>query len=243
MGIITYSSSAIPVFNFKRLKRKYDVLRAVRKIPFPRGRSYTGRALRFAGTYLYSTSSRSRSKVLVVLTGDQSFDSVSRPAQMLKRGGVEIFAFGMGGRRSNRYLSSIAHDRYHVFSARSRLGLRKVIEKLVAKICAATPIRKPTPTGMCFYFFFFFWFNFVVLLLFLFWHFFRLFVSFGWLTQGWGPSLLSFLLSYKAWVTVTVTVRPMYVLPSYRRFLSCLCILKGFRFSQLVSNCTLRSRV
>ena len=187
MGFITYSSSAVPVFNFKRLTRKYDVLRAVRKIPFPRGRSYTGRALRFAGTYLYSTSSRSRSKVLVVLTGDQSFDSVSRPAQMLKRGGVEIFAFGMGGRRSNRYLSSIAHDRYHVFSARSRLGLRKFIEKLVAKICAATPIRKPTPTGMCFYFFFFFWFNFVVLLLFLFWHFFRLFVSFGWLTQDWAP--------------------------------------------------------
>lgn len=187
MGIITYSSSAIPVFNFKRLTRKYDVLRAVRNIPFPRGRSYTGRALRFAGTYLYSTSSRSRSKILVVLTGDQSFDSVSRPAQMLKRGGVEIFAFGMGGRRRNRYLSSVAHDRYHVFSARSRLGLRKVIEKLVAKICAATPIRKPTPTGMCFYFFFFFWFNFVVLLLFLFWHFFRLFVSFGWLTQDWAP--------------------------------------------------------
>ena len=189
MGIITYSSSAIPVFNFKRLKRKYDVLRAVRKIPFPRGRSYTGRALRFAGTYLYSTSSRSRSKVLVVLTGDQSFDSVSRPAQMLKRGSVEIFAFGMGGRRSNRYLSSIAHDRYHVFSARSRLGLRKVVEKLVAKICAATPIRKPTPTGMCFYFFFFFWFNFVVLLLFLFWHFFSA-ICFIWLVDsGLGPSL------------------------------------------------------
>ena len=166
MGIIAYSSSAIPVFNFKRLTRKYDVLRAVRKIPFPRGRSYTGRALRFAGTYLYSTSSRSRSKVLVVLTGDQSFDSVSRSAQMLKRGGVEIFAFGMGGRRSIRYLSSLAHDRYHVFSARSRLGLRTVIEKLVAKICAATPIRKPTPTGMGFYSFFFFcfcfWFGFVV---------------------------------------------------------------------------------
>ena len=169
MGFITYSSSAVPVFNFKRLTRKYDVLRAVRKIPFPPGRSYTGRALRFAGTYLYSTSSRSRSKVLVVLTGDQSFDSVSRPAQMLKRGGVEIFAFGMGGRRSIRYLSSLAHDRYHVFSARSKLGLRTVIEKLVAKICAATPIRKPTPTGMGFYSFFFFcfcfWFG---LLLFLF---------------------------------------------------------------------------
>lgn len=169
MGIITYSSSAIPVFNFKRLTRKYDVLRAVRMIPFQRGRSHTGRALRFAGTYLYSSSSLTRSKVLVVLTGDQSFDSVSRPAQMLKRGGVEIFTFGMGGRRSNRYLSSIAHDRYHLFSARSRLGLRKVIEKLVAKICAATPIRKPKSPGKCFYFFSFFWywfrFGFVVLLL------------------------------------------------------------------------------
>ena len=69
-------------------------------------------------------------------------------------------------------------------------------------------------------------------------------ICFIWLVDsGLGPSLLSFLLSYKAWVTVTVTVRPMYALTSYRRFLSCLCILKGFRFSQLVSNCTLRSRV
>lgn len=149
VGIITYSTSPIPFFDFKRLTRKYDVLRAVRKISFPRGRSYTGRALRFAGRYLYPGTRRTfaRSKVLVVFTGYRSYDSVRRPAQMLRRAGVEIFAVGMAGRRSVRYLSSMGHDRYHVYNAGSRAALRPVVERLVAKICAATPIGKPTPTS------------------------------------------------------------------------------------------------
>ena len=66
---------------------------------------------------------------------------------MLKRAGVEIFAFGMGGLRSKRYLYSMAYDRYHVFNAASRAGLRTVVGRLVAKICAAKPLGKPTPTS------------------------------------------------------------------------------------------------
>ena len=60
---------------------------------------------------------------------------------------MEIFAVGMGGRRNRNYLSSIAYDRYHVFNAASTVGLRTIVEGLVAKICAATPIGKPTPTS------------------------------------------------------------------------------------------------
>ena len=97
--------------------------------------------------------------MLVVLTGGRSFDGVRRPAEMLKRDGVEIFVVGMGGRRSSGYLSSMAYDRYHVFNARSRLGLRNVVKTLVAKICAATPIGKPTPTSKCFFVFFAFCFS------------------------------------------------------------------------------------
>ena len=125
------------------------MLRAVRKISFPRGRSYTGRALRFAWRYLYAGTRRSfaRSKVLVVFTGGRSYDSVRRPAKMLRRAGVEIFAVGISQKRSSRYLSSMAYDRYHVYNAGSRVGLRTVVEKLVAKICAAKPIGKPTPTS------------------------------------------------------------------------------------------------
>ena len=149
VGLITYSTSPIPAFNFKRFTRKYDVLRAVRKVSFPRGRSYTGRALRFASRYLYPGTRRTyaRSKVLVVFTGGRSYDDARRPAEMLKRAGVEIFAFGMGGWRSKRYLYSMAYDRYHVFNAASRVGLRTVVGRLVAKICAATPLGKPTPTS------------------------------------------------------------------------------------------------
>lgn len=105
--------------------------------------------MRFAGRYLYPGTRRTyaRPKVLVVFTGARSYDSVRRPAEMLRRAGVEIFAVGMGGRRSRNYLSSIAYDRYHVFNAASRIALRTVVERLVAKICAATPLGKPTPTS------------------------------------------------------------------------------------------------
>ena len=146
IGVIAYSSSSIPYFNFERFARKYDVLGAVRKISFPQGASYTGRALRFAGRYLFPGTRRTyaRSKVLVVFTGALSKDSVARPAQMLKRSGVEIFAVGTGSWRSRSYLESMAYDRYHVFNTDSRLGLKTVLKRLVAKICAATPIGKPT---------------------------------------------------------------------------------------------------
>ena len=148
IGVIAYSTSSIPYLNFKRFTRKYDVLKAIKKMSFPQGLSYTGRALRFAGRYLYPGTRRTyaRSKVLVVFTGAQSKDSVTRPAQMLKQAGVEIFAVGMGTLRSRNYLSSIAYDSYHVFNTNSRVGLKTVLERLVAKICAATPLGKPTPT-------------------------------------------------------------------------------------------------
>lgn len=151
IGVIAYSSSSIPYFNFKRFARKYDVLGAVRKISFPQGVSYTGRALRFAGRYLFPGTRRTyaRSKVLVVFTGAQSKDSVARPAQMLKRSGVEIFAVGTGSWSSRSYLESIAYDRYHVFNTASRLGLKTVLDRLVAKICVATPIGKPTTASTC----------------------------------------------------------------------------------------------
>lgn len=65
---------------------------------------------------------------------------------MLKLAGVEIFAVGMGGRSSRASLSAIANDRYHVFTG-LRLGVRNLLSKLVAKICAATPRTKPTTKG------------------------------------------------------------------------------------------------
>ena len=144
VGIIAYSNTPIPVSNFRTFSRTYDLLKAVKKIGFPRGRSYTGRALRFAKRYLYTGSrSSSRARVLVVVTGSRSSDGVARPAEMLRQAGVEIFAVGMGGRTSMTSLSTIANDRHHVFTG-VRLRITTNLPKLVAKICAATP--KPTPT-------------------------------------------------------------------------------------------------
>ena len=146
VGIISYSTSPIPVSNFASFSRRYDLLRAVSKIRFPRGRSYTGRALRFSRRYLYGARpSSSRARVLVVITGSRSSDRVRRPAEMLRQAGVELFAVGMGGRGSMTSLSAIANDRYHVFTL--RLGVRNLLSKLVAKICAATPRTKPTTKG------------------------------------------------------------------------------------------------
>lgn len=65
---------------------------------------------------------------------------------MLKQAGVEIFAVGMGGGVGMASLSAIATDRFHVFIG-LKLGLRNLLSKLVAKICAATPRTKPTTRG------------------------------------------------------------------------------------------------
>lgn len=78
--------------------------------------------------------------------GSRSSDRTRRPAEMLKQAGVEIFAVGMGGRVGMASLSAMATDRFHVFS-RLKLGVRNLVSKLVAKICAATPRTKPTTKG------------------------------------------------------------------------------------------------
>jgi len=144
VGIITYSTTPIPVSNFASYSRRYDLLKVIRKIRFPRGRSYTGRALRFAGRYLFTgRRSSTRARVLVVVMGSRSSDRIRRPAEMLRQAGIEIFAVGMGGGVRMTSLSAIATDRFHVFSG-VRLGLRNLLSKLVAKICAATPRTKPT---------------------------------------------------------------------------------------------------
>ena len=144
VGIITYSTTPIPVSNFASYSRRYDLLKVIRKIRFPRGRSYTGRALRFAGRYLFTgRRSSTRARVLVVVMGSRSSDRIRRPAEMLRQVGIEIFAVGMGGGVRMTSLSAIATDRFHVFSG-VRLGLRNLLSKLVAKICAATPRTKPT---------------------------------------------------------------------------------------------------
>lgn len=147
VGIITYSTSPIPVSNFASYSRRYDLLKVIRKIRFPRGRSYGGRALRFAGRYLFTARrSSTRARVLVVVTGSRSSDRTRRPAEMLKQAGVEIFAVGMGGGVGMASLSAIATDRFHVFIG-LKMRLRNLLSKLVAKICAATPRTKPTTRG------------------------------------------------------------------------------------------------
>ena len=62
---------------------------------------------------------------------------------MLRQAGIEIFAVGMGGGVRMTSLSAIATDRFHAFTG-VRLGLRNLLSKLVANICAATPRTKPT---------------------------------------------------------------------------------------------------
>ena len=109
---------------------------------YRRSGSYIGRALRNARRRLFrGRTIRGRKRTLLVITDGVSSDRVRSPASGLKRGGVEMFALGIGSRFRKSQLQLIASSPLNVFTAGfSRLG--KVVRAIKDRVCQPT---KPTP--------------------------------------------------------------------------------------------------
>ena len=102
-----------------------------------------GRALLAAKTLFFpGRTIRGRKRTLLVITDGVSSDGVQRPALSLRRGGVQVFALGIGRRFRRSQLQLIASSPVDVFTAGfGRLGT--VVKAIKEKICLPP---KPTPT-------------------------------------------------------------------------------------------------
>ena len=142
VGVMLYTSRAIPRFRFNRYRSTSSVIRAIRRIRYKRGRRYTGRALHFVKRYLFGGKRQcGRKRVLIVLTDGRSRDKVQKPAVALQKAGVEVFIVGVGSSCSKRQMLQIASDSSHTIRASFRT-LSSLVEVIRKKSCSGNRIEE-----------------------------------------------------------------------------------------------------
>lgn len=136
VGVVVFSNRAQPVFQFNTYYTRRGVMRAVQRIPYIRGGTRAGLAIRRAQTYLFKPHSHpGRKKVLIVLTDGISYDDVIVPSRRLRRKGVSIYALGLGLKYSRRQLGKIAGTPRHVFTSKFAT-LNTAARKIISRICS-----------------------------------------------------------------------------------------------------------
>uniref|UniRef100_A0A673JMI4 Collagen alpha-6(VI) chain-like n=1 Tax=Sinocyclocheilus rhinocerous TaxID=307959 RepID=A0A673JMI4_9TELE len=100
IAVVLYSDFPRVDVNFNTFDDKTDILRYISSMPYGRGKTYTGAALKFAKEHVFTKARGSRrdqhvQQVAVVITDGKSTDEVARAAAALRRSGVTIFALGI----------------------------------------------------------------------------------------------------------------------------------------------------
>ncbi|EDO26650.1 predicted protein, partial [Nematostella vectensis] len=128
------------IFTFGKYNNKKDVLEAVDKMPYPKGSTYTGRALQYMNDEIYRKATRvGVPNILIVLTDGKAHDSVAEPAKALRDIGIEIYSIGVGESYDKAELDAIATDpdASHVFSVDFK-NMNSIVSTLDARICTGT---------------------------------------------------------------------------------------------------------
>ncbi|KAJ7354772.1 Cartilage matrix protein [Desmophyllum pertusum] len=138
VGAVIYSSSRYVRDVFK-LDDHYDIAgidRAIDRMIYPSGGTYTGKALTRARTSLYTSSADRSDKpnVCIVITDGKANDEIAGPARALRDKETKIFAIGVGRDFDRSELEVMAGDPSNVFTADfNELGT--VIEQIKRSAC------------------------------------------------------------------------------------------------------------
>lgn len=132
-AVVVYSSRANKIFGFNRYTNRRSLLNAIGRIRYTRGGTRTGYALSYTYRNLLRYDSR-KNKMVIVMTDGKSGDDVRRPAQLLRRRGINILSFGVGKRYSMGQLLQISGNRRYVFTADFR-NLGSAVRLIKRKVC------------------------------------------------------------------------------------------------------------
>ncbi|KAK3721441.1 hypothetical protein QZH41_020692, partial [Actinostola sp. cb2023] len=142
VGVVLFDDKANVVFGFHNYTDKSSIMSTISSIKNRGGGMLTGKALSIAHNGLYKTSSRNGTpKILIVLTGDTSWDNVKDPAQKLRDSGVTIYAVGVGIMIGEDELKEMATDpdADHVFTS-SFNNLVTIVQAIKNNICQGEDI-------------------------------------------------------------------------------------------------------
>ena len=138
VGVIVYSSSVYVenVFGLWTYLDHASLRRAIDKILYPSGRTYTGKALNLARSQLYTQHQDRKGipNLCILITDGGANDNVKAPADALRNIGTTIFAVGAGKNFDRDELERIAGSPANVFTA-DFSGLDTLIPQIKRSLC------------------------------------------------------------------------------------------------------------
>ncbi|XP_074051313.1 collagen alpha-4(VI) chain-like, partial [Macrotis lagotis] len=142
VGLVLYSDEPRLEFGLDTPMSQAEILSHLNKLPFIGGKAKTGAALDFLTSAVFTQRRGGRStqgvqQYLVVITEGSSQDQVDKPASLLRRAGITLFALGIQKASGSSHLDSIASypPRKHAIYLESFLQLRVFREKIKKRLC------------------------------------------------------------------------------------------------------------
>ena len=141
VAVVSFSSSSVVRFNLRAYRKKWRLIKAIRRIRFRGGGTNTHIALRTL-RYIFTKRQGDRSyapNIAIVLTDGVSSNprAVKREAAILKAKGIVMFSIGIGRNLRKSDLRAMASKpiSQHKFTVKNFNALRSIKNKIAMKAC------------------------------------------------------------------------------------------------------------
>ena len=147
-GLSTFDHDCRSHFYLSDYTNQSAYLSAISRVSYSGGETILGRALELILTDQFNEERGLRpevdgiSRVLIVLTDGQSYDSVSTPAKNVRDENIVIYAIGIGS-YDDEQVKEIASSESHVYTLSSFTELEKFISTITSSTC-----NEPRPASL-----------------------------------------------------------------------------------------------
>ena len=125
-GLVKYTTTA-------------EVQSAIESLPYDAGSTFTGHAITWANSHVFSPSGGQRKDaqpVMVIITDGEPDDNVKAPANAAKAAGIKIFCIGVGNTYNLKSLQQMASTPFsdHIYGLKS-YDPSEVAAEIIATAC------------------------------------------------------------------------------------------------------------
>ena len=138
VGAVISSSSVYvkKVFGLETYYSIPELRRAIDRITYPSGGTYTGKAIELVNNQIYTSGQDREDKpnVCIIITDGKANDDIVAPSDALRSKGTTIFAIGVGQDYDTSELEKMAGTPRNVYTADFK-DLSNVIEQIKQSAC------------------------------------------------------------------------------------------------------------